>query len=93
MIYSVAAQVEEPCTYTATPCAPFGGPTETITVYEQPFTATATATYDCQGCGAVTVEPRDCEGVGPVSSYSLNTSAIADHYVPGRWLSVRHSNS
>ncbi|KAK0513886.1 hypothetical protein JMJ35_003608 [Cladonia borealis] len=58
-------QVEEPCTYTATSCATIGGPTETITVYEQPFTATATSTYDCEGCSVVTVETENCYGVGP----------------------------
>lgn len=57
----------ENCTYTATPCAPFeSGPTETITVYEQPFLATSTASFDCQGCGNVTVVPRGCFGPGLV---------------------------
>ena len=78
-------QLEEPCTYTASPCVPLVIEVETITVYEQPFTATATATYDCQGCDAVTVVPREgCYGVGPVSLYALNTSAIVDHHCPGR---------
>ena len=91
-IQSVTAQTEEPCTYTVSPCRPIGGPTETITVYEQPFTATATATYDCQGCGAVTVEPRFC-GVGPVSPSSPNTGALADHSVRGRLFLLRRSIS
>lgn len=91
-IQSVTAQTEEPCTLTVSPCRPIGGTTETITVYEQPFTATATATYDCQGCGAVTIEPRFC-GLGPVSPYSLNTGATADHCVPGRLLLLRRSIS
>ena len=91
-IQSVTAQTEEPCTLTISPCRPIGGPTETITVYEQPFTATATATYDCQGCGAVTVEPRFC-GVGPVSPCFLNIGPIADHSVPGRLLLLRRSIS
>lgn len=59
------------CTFTATPCAPFNGPTETITVYEQPFTATATKSFDCEGCGQVTVEPKNCGGVGIVSFFIL----------------------
>lgn len=91
-ILSVTAQTEGPCTFTASPCRPIGGTVETITVYEQPFTATATATYDCQGCGAVTVEPRFC-GLGPVSSFSLNTVVVADHSFPGRLLLLRRSIS
>ena len=83
-VHSVTAQVEEPCTYTATSCLKIGGPTETITVYEEPFTATATSTYDCAGCSIVTVETKNCFGVGPVSPYSLDTSDIADQYVPRR---------
>ena len=89
-ILSVMAQTEEPCTFTASPCRPIGGPVETITVYEQPFTATATATYDCEGCGAVTVEPKFC-GLGPVSSYSLSTGEVAHHSFTGRLLFLRRS--
>lgn len=55
------------CTYTATPCEPFNGPVETITVYEQPFTVTSTRTYDCHGCTAVAVSSKNCDGVGIVS--------------------------
>lgn len=52
------------CTYTATPCEPFNGPVETITVYEQPFAVTSTRTFDCHGCTAVTVSSRNCDGPG-----------------------------
>ena len=85
-VQSVTAQVEQPCTYTATSCLPIGGPTETITVYEEPFTATATSTYDCEGCSIVTVETKNCFGVGPVSPYSLDISDTANQYVPRRKL-------
>lgn len=56
-----------PCTYTATPCTPLhgGDGTQTVTIYEVPFTATAVEKYDCQGCTEVTVEPKDCFGPGP----------------------------
>ncbi|KAF6228577.1 hypothetical protein HO173_011880 [Letharia columbiana] len=58
---------EQPCTFTATPCAPPpGGDVKTSTVYEVSFVATATQSFDCQGCTEVTVIPRDCYGHGPV---------------------------
>ena len=65
---AVAQDFQSTCTYTTTECAPFNpGPTETITVYEVPFTATATSTFDCQGCNYVSVSSRNCDGVGLVS--------------------------
>lgn len=69
--YSTFAQdLPNPCTYTATPCGPIpGGPTEVITVYEDPSVITATSTFDCQGCSAVTVVPKDCFGLGLVSPF------------------------
>ncbi len=54
------------CTFTATPCT-FNGPIETITVYEVPFVATVTESFDCQGCADVTVVPKNCGGPGIVS--------------------------
>lgn len=62
---ALAQGTEQPatCTFTATPCQTLIGPTETITVYEQPFTSTATQSFDCQGCQDVTVIPRFC-GLG-----------------------------
>ena len=69
--HSVSATPQGPiklahCTFTATPCAPPNGPTETITVYEQPFTVTSTKEYNCHGCTAVAVKSKNCDGFGVV---------------------------
>ncbi|KAK0513889.1 hypothetical protein JMJ35_003611 [Cladonia borealis] len=62
---TVAQDFQSTCTYTTTECAPFNpGPTETITVYEVPFTATSTSTFDCQGCNYVSISSKNCDGVG-----------------------------
>ncbi|KAL2037210.1 hypothetical protein N7G274_010073 [Stereocaulon virgatum] len=60
------------CTFTTRSCVLPSGPTETITVYEQPFTSTSTSTFDCQGCSAVTVTPSNCYGLGlPITTTSF----------------------
>ncbi|KAM0798509.1 hypothetical protein BDR22DRAFT_891303 [Usnea florida] len=60
----------QPCTYTTTSCLTLNDGTATRTIYEVPFTATATSTYDCQGCADVTVLTKACFGVGPVDLHS-----------------------
>ena len=64
---AIAQDFQSTCTYTTTSCYPPNGPTETITAYEVPFTATSTSTYDCSGCNHVSVFSKECYGPGLVS--------------------------